>query len=192
MNTATTVEREIKLRFESVEEARAAIMSTGATPLLGRRLQEDSLLDTIGRAAPKAALRPARSRRVRKEPADIQRAGPAGHHEDTRRSPKQSSATARSFCECLDELGSRCGSATRAYARSSLTRTSSSRSTRRRSACSWRSRAANRESPPWRRRLAASQDDYLVDSYRAPFVQHLRASGLSATDMVFAGPDGGV
>ena len=46
MNTATTVEREIKLRFESVEEARAAIMSAGATPLLGRRLQEDSLLDT--------------------------------------------------------------------------------------------------------------------------------------------------
>ena len=46
MNTATSVEREIKLRFESVEEARAAIMSTGATPLLGRRLQEDSLLDT--------------------------------------------------------------------------------------------------------------------------------------------------
>ena len=46
MNTATTVEREIKLRFESAEQARAAIKSTGATPLLGRRLQEDSLLDT--------------------------------------------------------------------------------------------------------------------------------------------------
>lgn len=44
--TTTTVEREIKLRFRSVEEARAAILATGATPLLGRRLQEDSLLDT--------------------------------------------------------------------------------------------------------------------------------------------------
>jgi adenylate cyclase class 2 len=42
----TTLEREIKLRFESAEEARAAIVATGATPLLGRRLQEDSLLDT--------------------------------------------------------------------------------------------------------------------------------------------------
>src|ERR671918_1458403 len=42
----TTLEREIKLRFESAEEARAAIIATGATPLLGRRLQEDSLLDT--------------------------------------------------------------------------------------------------------------------------------------------------
>ena len=42
----TTVEREVKLRFESVEAARAAVLATGATPLLCRRLQEDSLLDT--------------------------------------------------------------------------------------------------------------------------------------------------
>lgn len=44
--TMTTLEREIKLRFDSVEDARAAVLATGATPLLGRRLQEDSLLDT--------------------------------------------------------------------------------------------------------------------------------------------------
>src|SRR4029450_2884524 len=42
----TTLEREIKLRFDSAEDARAAIIACGATPLLGRRLQEDSLLDT--------------------------------------------------------------------------------------------------------------------------------------------------
>lgn len=41
-----TLEREIKLRFDSPAEAREAILATGATPLLGRRLQEDSLLDT--------------------------------------------------------------------------------------------------------------------------------------------------
>ena len=42
------VEREIKLRFESAEIARQRILSPeiGATPLRGRRLQEDSLLDT--------------------------------------------------------------------------------------------------------------------------------------------------
>jgi adenylate cyclase class 2 len=44
--STTTLEREIKLRFASADEARAAIVATGATPLLGRRLQEDSLLDT--------------------------------------------------------------------------------------------------------------------------------------------------
>ena len=42
----STVEREIKLRFASVEQARDAVLATGATPLLGRRLQEDALLDT--------------------------------------------------------------------------------------------------------------------------------------------------
>jgi adenylate cyclase class 2 len=46
MDAATTVEREIKLRFDSVEEARLAILAAGGTPLLGRRLQEDALLDT--------------------------------------------------------------------------------------------------------------------------------------------------
>ena len=41
-----TLEREIKLRFDSAEEARAKILALGATPLRGRRLQEDALLDT--------------------------------------------------------------------------------------------------------------------------------------------------
>jgi len=44
MATAS-IEREIKLQFASADEARAAILETGATPLHGRRLQEDCLLD---------------------------------------------------------------------------------------------------------------------------------------------------
>src|SRR5919109_737431 len=46
MATTLILEREIKLRFDSVEEAREAVLATSASPLLGRRLQEDSLLDT--------------------------------------------------------------------------------------------------------------------------------------------------
>jgi adenylate cyclase class 2 len=41
----TTLEREIKLRFDTPAQARAEIMAAGATPLRGRRLQEDCLLD---------------------------------------------------------------------------------------------------------------------------------------------------
>src|ERR1700752_2608068 len=43
-----SLEREIKIRFTSADEARARILSPviGATPLRGRRLQEDCLLDT--------------------------------------------------------------------------------------------------------------------------------------------------
>ena len=40
------LEREIKLRFDSAEQARERILALGATPLLGRRLQEDCLFDT--------------------------------------------------------------------------------------------------------------------------------------------------
>ena len=40
------LEREIKLRFESAGQAREKILALGATPLLGRRLQEDLLFDT--------------------------------------------------------------------------------------------------------------------------------------------------
>ena len=41
-----TIEREVKLTFESADAARAAVAAIGATPLNGRRLQEDTLLDT--------------------------------------------------------------------------------------------------------------------------------------------------
>ena len=40
------VEREIKLRFDSPDAARTAILAAGAAPLRCRRLQEDALLDT--------------------------------------------------------------------------------------------------------------------------------------------------
>ena len=44
--SASSLEREIKLRFPSAAEAREAILEIGATPVRGRRLQEDCLLDT--------------------------------------------------------------------------------------------------------------------------------------------------
>jgi len=43
---SATLEQEVKLRFDSADAARAAVIAIGATPLHGRRLQEDSLLDT--------------------------------------------------------------------------------------------------------------------------------------------------
>ena len=43
---AAMLEREIKLGFRDADEARQAILAAGATPLRGRRLQEDYLLDT--------------------------------------------------------------------------------------------------------------------------------------------------
>jgi adenylate cyclase class 2 len=42
------LEREVKLRFSSPADARAAVVGTGATLRTARRLQQDSLLDTEG------------------------------------------------------------------------------------------------------------------------------------------------
>jgi adenylate cyclase, class 2 len=41
----TTLEREVKLVFPSAEAAREAVAAIGATPIRGRRLQDDYLLD---------------------------------------------------------------------------------------------------------------------------------------------------
>jgi adenylate cyclase class 2 len=43
---AVTIEREIKLRFPSPAEARAAVLAAGGSPMRDRRLQNDCLLDT--------------------------------------------------------------------------------------------------------------------------------------------------
>ena len=48
MAMATSLEREVKLRFDSAESARTAALAVGATPLRCRRLQEDALLDDTG------------------------------------------------------------------------------------------------------------------------------------------------
>jgi len=40
------LEREVKLRFDTPDEARTAVLAAGARPLRGRRLQHDSLVDT--------------------------------------------------------------------------------------------------------------------------------------------------
>ena len=58
-----SLEREVKIRFASAEEARAAVAAVGAAPLCARRLQDDHLLDT-----PEGRLRDGRSTlRVRLE-----------------------------------------------------------------------------------------------------------------------------
>src|SRR5258707_781847 len=44
---AVALEREVKLRFDNPDAARAAVLAAGATPLRGRRLQEDCLLDSV-------------------------------------------------------------------------------------------------------------------------------------------------
>ena len=70
------LEREVKLRFDSPDAARAAVIASGAFPLSPRRLQSDTLLDTEARdlSARREVLRvriePTRSYVTFKSPAE--------------------------------------------------------------------------------------------------------------------------
>ena len=46
MAPAIVLRRQVKLPFRSADEARAAVLAAGASPLRSRRLQEDALFDT--------------------------------------------------------------------------------------------------------------------------------------------------
>jgi adenylate cyclase, class 2 len=62
---ADAIEREVKLRFATAAEARAAVLGAGATALRERRLQRDCLLDTAD-----STLRQRRcALRIRTEPS---------------------------------------------------------------------------------------------------------------------------
>ena len=78
------IEREVKLRFATPDEARAAIIAAGATPLRSRRLQEDALLDTEDESLRRRRCVLRIRTEIGQEPADVQGTGPAGIDEDSR------------------------------------------------------------------------------------------------------------
>ena len=183
----TTIEREIKLSFDSVDEARDAVLATGATPLLGRRLQEDSLLDTEDES-----LRRRRCvLRIRVE---------NGKSRITFKGPVQPSAmklrdefeTLGSDGEMLlrifEELGFHVWFRYEKY---------------REEFCHEDVIVAVDETPvgvyieiegseqgimTMAEALGRGPDDYILDSYRGLFLKHRDSRGLSGTDMVFDRP----
>src|SRR3954453_22747055 len=184
MNTATTVEREIKLRFESVEEARAAIMSTGATPLLGRRLQEDSLLDTSDeqlrkrRCVLRVRVECGKSRMTFKGPVQP---GVMKVREELETVIGSGNVTLRILGELGLSVWFRYEKYREEFAHEDVI-------------------VAIDETPvgvfveiegseagiaSMAQALGRSQNDYVVDSYRALFLQHGQASGLTGPDMMF-------
>ena len=179
-----TIDREVKLRFDSVDAARAAILTTDATPLRCRRLQEDYLLDDQ-----QETLRQRRCvLRVRIE---------SGKSLLTFKGPVQRSAVkAREEVEtvvgdgttllrCFEQLGYRVWFRYQKYREEySLADVV----------------LAVDETPVGvfveveggeqgiaevTRLLGMSAQDYVLDSYRGLFVEHRRSRGLPATDMLF-------
>jgi adenylate cyclase class 2 len=184
MAMPATLEREVKLRFASVDEARAAVAAAGAAPSRCRRLQEDVLLDD----AEETLKRRRCVLRVRVE---------SGRSLLTFKGPVQPSpmklreeietvvGDGETMLRCLEQLGYtvwfRYQKYREEYALSDVI-------------------VAIDETPVGvfvelegdehgileaTRALGRSPADFLLDSYRSLFMEHRRAHGLPATDMLF-------
>jgi adenylate cyclase class 2 len=184
MGGTTTLEREIKLKFASADEARSAIIEAGATPLLGRRLQEDALLDDESESLRRRGC----ALRIRSE---------NGKSRITFKGPIQESAMklrdefetvvgdGALLLRIFEELGYhvwfRYEKYREEYAHEDVI-------------------VAIDESPvgvyveieggedgitAMAERLGRGADDYVLDSYRGLFLKHREALGLSGSDMTF-------
>lgn len=179
------LEREIKLRFDSAEEARAKILALGAAPLLGRRLQEDCLFDTDDEK-----LRRQRSTlRVRSEGGKslLTYKGPAiPSLIKIRQEYETVVADGEMLNKILEELGLHCWFRYEKY-REEFTNDDVV--------------IAVDETPvgvfveieggenaihETARALGFTPADYITDSYRFLFLQHRNANGIEGPDMVFA------
>lgn len=180
------LEREIKLRFDSADEARERILALGATPLLGRRLQEDCLFDTDDER-----LRRQRSTlRVRSEggKALLTFKGPAIPAAIKIREEYETVvADAATLQTILEELGLHVWFRYEKYREEftaedvviAIDETPVGVFVE----IEGREEAIHRTAMA----LGKSSADYITDSYRFLFLQHRDANGLAGHDMVFAG-----
>jgi adenylate cyclase, class 2 len=184
---AITLEREVKLPFSGPAEAREAIVGTGATPLRGRRLQEDCLLDTADEA-----LRGRRCvLRVRIE---------AGRNLLTFKGPVQTSpmklreeletavGDGALFLRILEEIGFticfRYQKYREEFAREDVTVSLDETPV----GTFVEIEGSERGILETTRALRRTPEDWVLDSYRGLFLKHCEAHHLTATDMIFEEP----
>jgi adenylate cyclase, class 2 len=187
MSMTTTLEREIKLWFESVDSAREAVLASGATPLHGRRLQEDSLLDTEDES-------------LRRRRCVLRIRAENGKSRITFKGPVQPSmmklrdefetlvSDGELLLRIFEELGFHVWFRYEKY---------------REEFCHEDVIVAVDETPvgvyveiegseqgitTTAEALGRGPDDYILDSYRGLFLRHRESFGLSGTDMVFDRP----
>ncbi len=185
---SATIEREIKLRFDTVEAARAAILAAGATPLRGRRLQEDCLLDT-----PDDDLRHRRSvLRIRMEsgkslltfkgtvqPAAVR----------LREELETVVADGTLLLRIFEELGFRVWFRYQKYREEFALEDVIVAVDETPLGVFVEIEGGDRGIADMAQALGRGPSDYLLDSYRGLFLQHCAHQGVEVTDMVFDSPD---
>ena len=182
--STTMLEREIKLRFESAAEAREAMLAAGATPLYGRRLQEDALLDTDDeqlrrqRCVLRVRMESGKSRLTWKGPVQP---STMKLREELETVVGDGEMLLRVFGELGLHVWFRYEKYREEFSHEDVI-------------------VANDETPvgvfveiegtetgiaEMTAALGRTSDDYIVDSYRSLFLQHRERCGLTGSDMVF-------
>jgi adenylate cyclase, class 2 len=182
---STTLEREIKLRFESPDAARAAVLGIGATPLRSRRLQDDSLLDTEDgllrdrRSALRVRVESGRSLVTLKGPAQQRSVMKLREELET---PVGDGAL---LLRIFDALGFRVWFRYQKY-REEFTIDDVIIAIDETPVGTFvEIEGGDRGITLTAEALGRGPTDYLIDSYRTLFVQHCEREGLDATDMLF-------
>jgi adenylate cyclase class 2 len=184
MTTPATLEREVKLRFGSVEEARDAVTAAGAAPLRCRRMQEDALIDDEAetlrkrRCVLRVRVESGRSLLTFKGPVQ---ASPMKLREEIETIIGDGETMLRCFAQLGYDVWFRYQKYREEYALSDVI-------------------VAIDETPVGvfveiegdehgileaTRALGRGPEDFVLDSYRSLFMEHRRAHGLPATDMLF-------
>ena len=181
---SNSLEREVKLRFDSVEAARASIALTDATPIRCRRLQDDYMLDD-----PQETLRQRRCvLRVRIE---------SGRSFLTFKGPVQNAAMkvreeietivgdGETLIRCFEHLGYRVWFRYQKYREEYALNDVVIAIDETPVGVFVEIEGGEQGIGDTAQALGCRPEDYLLDSYRGLFMQHRRAHGLPATDMVF-------
>jgi adenylate cyclase, class 2 len=181
------LEREIKLRFDTAADARERVIALGATPLRGRRLQEDALLDTAD-----GSLRRERSvLRVRNEP---------GRSFLTFKGPPQPGAMklreehetmvgdGDALLTILQSLGLRLTFRYEKYREEFAFEDVVIAIDETPVGVFVEVEGSEAHIHDTARALGCTPADYLTDSYRMLFLRHLEAQGSTASDMLFPEP----
>jgi adenylate cyclase, class 2 len=181
---SVTLEREIKLRFSSVTEARAAILAAGGTPVRGRRLQEDCLLDTADES-------------IRQQRCVLRIRMEAGHSLITYKGPVQPSrwklreeretvvSDGETMLYVLERLGFSVWFRYQKYREEFGSRDAIIALDETPIGTFVEIEGSETAITELTLALGRSEADYLVDSYRGLYVQHCEAHGLTAGNMVF-------
>jgi adenylate cyclase, class 2 len=179
------IEREIKLRFDSADDARRAIHTLGASPYRARRLQDDALLDTEAAQLQHRGC----ALRVRRDGADVYATfkGPAlAGPMKTREEIETTVGDSDTLLHMLRELGFtprfryqkyreefRLGGLVVALDETPM-------------GVFIELEGPEAEIAAAAERLGRTPSDYVRGSYRSLFLDYRRAHGLTASDMLFA------